>query len=188
MADNSTTPPIIALDTNALVQSIPTWGRFRPIIEGFDAGRFLLVISNEILLEYEEILKVIGGPMAWSAFESLLIARAAFVRRVDPTYSWESIMHDPDDDKFVDAAVAGDADWIVTEDSHYNVLFQETRQPLPCLPRPICPGIARMSGRNRIVFPSTTEARRSRVQAGGRLRMVRIGLPFVACHGPSSPR
>jgi predicted nucleic acid-binding protein len=71
-------------------------------------------VSNEILLEYEEILRAIGGPTAWSAFESLLIARAAFVTRVDPTYSWKAIVHDPDDDKFVDAAVAGEADWIVT--------------------------------------------------------------------------
>jgi predicted nucleic acid-binding protein len=110
-----------------LSKSIPTRGRFRPIIEGLDAGRFLLVVSNEILLAYEEILEAIGGPMAWSAFESLLIDRAAFVRRVDATYSWKAIVHDTDDDKFVDAAVAGDADWIVTEDSHYNVLFQDAR-------------------------------------------------------------
>jgi predicted nucleic acid-binding protein len=36
-------------------------------------------------------------------------------------------VHDPDDDKFVDAAVAGEADWIVTEDSHCNVLFEDAR-------------------------------------------------------------
>jgi predicted nucleic acid-binding protein len=99
MADNPAAQPIIALDTNALVQSIPTRGRFRPIIEGFDAGRFWLVVSNEILLEYEEVLKAIGGPTAWSAFEALLIARAAFVRRVDPTFQWNAIMHDHDDEQ-----------------------------------------------------------------------------------------
>jgi predicted nucleic acid-binding protein len=137
MADNPAAQPIIALDTNALVQSIPTRGRFRPIIEGFDAGRFLLVVSHEILLEYEEILKAIGGPTAWPAFESLLIARAAFVRRVDPTYFWKAIVHDPDDDKFVDAAVAGEADWIVTEDSHYNVLFEDARLTV----RPLHPSL-----------------------------------------------
>ncbi len=137
MADNPAARPIIALDTNALVQSIPTRGRFRPIIEGFDVGRLLLVVSDEILLEYEEILKAIGGPTAWSSFESLLIARAAFVRRVDPTYFWKAIMHDPDDDKFVDAAVAGEADRIVTEDSHYNVLFEDTRLTV----RPLHPSL-----------------------------------------------
>lgn len=137
MADNPAAPPIITLDTNALVQSIPTRGRFRPIIEGFDAGRFLLVVSHEILLEYEEILKAIGGPTAWSAFESLLIARASLVRRVDPTYFWKAIVQDPDDDKFVDAAVAGEADWIVTEDSHYNVLFEDARLTV----RPLHPSL-----------------------------------------------
>ena len=137
MGDNPAARPIIALDTNALVQSIPTRGRFRPIIEGFDAGRLLLVVSNEILLEYEEILKAIGGPTAWSAFESLLLARAAFVRRIDPTYFWKAIVNDPDDDKFVDAAVAGEADWIVTEDSHYNVLFEDTRLTV----RPLHPSL-----------------------------------------------
>jgi uncharacterized protein len=137
MADNPAARPIIALDTNTLVQSIPTRGHFRPIIEGFDTGRLLLVVSNEILLEYEEILKAIGSLTAWSAFESLLIARAAFVRRVDPTYFWRAILPDPDDNKFVDAAVAGEADWIVTEDSYYNVLFDDTRLTV----RPLHPSL-----------------------------------------------
>jgi predicted nucleic acid-binding protein len=126
MADDPPARPIITLDTNALIQSIPTRGRFRPIIEAFDVGRFLLVVSTEILLEYEEILKAIGGPTTWSAFVALLKARADFVRRVDPTYFWNAIVHDPDDNKFVDAAVAGDADWIVTEDAHYNMLFENS--------------------------------------------------------------
>lgn len=137
MADDSTAAarPIVVLDTNVLVQSIPRRGRFRPVIEGFDAGRFVLVVSAEILLEYEEVLGLIGGPTAWSSFGDLLTARAAFVRRVDPTYFWRAIVHDPDDDKFVDAAVAGGADWVVTEDSHYDVLHRDGRLTV----RPIGP-------------------------------------------------
>jgi hypothetical protein len=54
MADNPAALPIITLDTNALVQSIPTRGRFRPIIEGFDAGRLLLVVSHEVLVLFED--------------------------------------------------------------------------------------------------------------------------------------
>ena len=135
MADDATERPSVVLDTNTLVQAIPSRGRFRPILEGFDAGRFLMVVSHEILLEYEEILRAIGGPSAWTAFESLLESRDEHVRRVEPTYFWQAIVHDPDDNKFVDAAVAGEAEWIVTEDGHYSVLEVDSRLTV----RPILP-------------------------------------------------
>jgi len=110
MTDNPPDRPIIALDTTTLVQSIPSRGRFRPIIEAFDAGRLLLVVSTEILFEYREILEKKGGPTAWSSFEAFLVARGDFVKQVAPTYFWRAIRHDPDDNKFVDAAVAGEAE------------------------------------------------------------------------------
>lgn len=40
----------------------------------------------------------------------------------DPTYKWKLIESDPDDDKFVDCAVAANADFIVTNDKHFKVL------------------------------------------------------------------
>ena len=64
----------------------------------------------------------------------LLDAHAEDVRYVDPSYHWGVIQADQDDNKFVDAAVAGDAAWIVTDDSQYNRLHAETRlnvRPLP---------------------------------------------------------
>lgn len=104
MADDATARPVIVLDTNALVQSIPSRGRFRPILEGFDAGRFLMVVSHEILLEYEEILRAIGGPSAWPAFEIAAGVSRGARSSGQPTYFWRAIVHDPDDNKFVDAA------------------------------------------------------------------------------------
>lgn len=124
MADEQPGLPVVAIDTNTLVQSIPRRGPFRPIIDAFDDGRFILVVSNEILLEYEEILKAKGGPAAWPVFLELLKLRETNVRHANPSYFWRAITHDPDDDKFVDAAVAMDADWIVTQDRHYNILFE----------------------------------------------------------------
>jgi predicted nucleic acid-binding protein len=41
---------------------------------------------------------------------------------VTPYYHFSLIVADPDDDKFIDCAVAGNAKYIVTEDSHYDVL------------------------------------------------------------------
>lgn len=43
--------------------------------------------------------------------------------RVEIFYKWPLITNDPDDDKFVECAFAANADYIVTEDRHYNVLI-----------------------------------------------------------------
>ncbi len=42
--------------------------------------------------------------------------------KISPTYRFLLIKADPDDDKFVDCAVTGNADFIVTHDGHFNVL------------------------------------------------------------------
>ena len=37
-------------------------------------------------------------------------------------FEWDIIEKDPDDNKFFDCAVAANADYIVSEDKHFNVL------------------------------------------------------------------
>ena len=44
------------------------------------------------------------------------------VTLVTPFYRWLLIPDDPDDNKFVDGAVAANADYIVTNDKHFRVL------------------------------------------------------------------
>jgi len=113
--------------TNVLLQSIPTRGKFRPILQAFDQGRFLLVVLNEILLEYEEILMDRGGPQAWPLFRAFFEAHSDQVLLAEPSYRWHAVKRDPDDNKFVDAAVAKNAEWIVTEDSDFDDLLADER-------------------------------------------------------------
>ncbi len=42
--------------------------------------------------------------------------------QISPTFRFLLIKDDPDDDKFVDCAVAGNADFIVSHDKHFNIL------------------------------------------------------------------
>ena len=37
-------------------------------------------------------------------------------------FTWQIIYADPDDDKFIDCAFACNADYLVTNDKHFNVL------------------------------------------------------------------
>jgi predicted nucleic acid-binding protein len=41
---------------------------------------------------------------------------------VTPFYKWDLMVADPDDNKFVDCALNAGADYIVTNDRHFNVL------------------------------------------------------------------
>ena len=44
------------------------------------------------------------------------------VRRVEPAFRFHLITADPDDDKFADCAIAAEADFIITEDHHFEVM------------------------------------------------------------------
>ena len=50
------------------------------------------------------------------------IVNSPFVELITPYYHFQLIEADPDDNKFVDCAIAAGARYIVTNDRHYNVL------------------------------------------------------------------
>lgn len=50
------------------------------------------------------------------------IAKASNTILVSRWFTWNLIRLDPDDNKFVDTYIASGADYIVTEDSHFNIL------------------------------------------------------------------
>jgi predicted nucleic acid-binding protein len=56
------------------------------------------------------------------------ISHASNTILVSKWYTWNLIKADPDDNKFSDAAIASGADYIVTEDAHFDVL---KRLPFP---------------------------------------------------------
>lgn len=111
----------IVLDTNRLLQVLPTRSPYHKIWTGILAGRICLCVNTEILNEYEEILsQKTTKDIAHNVVEA--------VARLHTTIFQESYFHfgliktDVDDNKFVDCAVAADAEYIVTNDSHFNIL------------------------------------------------------------------
>lgn len=91
-------------------------------------GKYLLCVSDEILDEYQEIL---GQKLSPVVAENvvLLMLNKSNVQLIDPHFRLGLITADPDDNKFVDCAFAAGADYLVSEDSHFNVL-RETPFPL----------------------------------------------------------
>lgn len=44
------------------------------------------------------------------------------IQKVIPYFHWQFIVQYPDDDKFVDAAISANVDYLVTNDRHFNIL------------------------------------------------------------------
>lgn len=83
-------------------------------------GAFEICYSNAVLLEYEEILTLKYGNFVAENFLKAL-QELPNAKEVNIWYHW-NIISDPDDNKFIDVAVAGGVQYIVTEDRDFKIL------------------------------------------------------------------
>lgn len=111
----------LVLDTNCLIQSIPKRSRYHDVWVSFENGSNNLCVSTEILEEYVEILQRLIGDMAADAIIKSIV-NSPFVELISPYYHFNLISTDPDDNKFVDCAIAANARYVVTNDHHYDIL------------------------------------------------------------------
>jgi putative PIN family toxin of toxin-antitoxin system len=113
----------IVLDTNALLICYSKRSAFHAAWQAFLDKRYILCVSNEILTEYEEVLtrKV---SLAFADMMIRVLLDSSNVILVNPTYRFNLITIDPDDNKFVDCAIVSNAAYIVSQDAHFNILKQ----------------------------------------------------------------
>lgn len=112
---------IIILDTNVLLVSVGKASRFRPIWDAFVMGKFQLGLTQEILNEYEEVFQELSAPGTFGMVANIFTESPDIVFK-HIYYRWNIITADPDDNKFFDAAVACNADYLVTNDNHFNIV------------------------------------------------------------------
>ncbi len=111
----------LVLDTNSLIQCISRRSKYHELWLSLLDGRNQLCVTTDILQEYAEILeRKTNATFAELALD--VITNNPYTHFITPYFHFNLIAADPDDDKFVDCAVAGNAKFIVTEDSHYDVL------------------------------------------------------------------
>ena len=111
----------VVLDTNVLVVSLPSHLKYHWVFERLLGHEYDLFVSNEILTEYHEQVVIRYG-LNYSDSQLDFLLLLPNVHFVTPYYRWQLIERDPDDDKFVDCAVAANVDFIVTNDKHFEVL------------------------------------------------------------------
>lgn len=111
----------VVFDTNCLLASAtrnsPYYWAYKAVLD----GRLTLCVTTEILEEYEEILSGYYSPL-FAERVLFTIENLENKELITVYYKWELITKDRDDNKFVDCAIASNADYIVTHDRHFNVL------------------------------------------------------------------
>ena len=111
----------IVLDTNCLLQSLPSKSPYHKVWSEILEGRICLCVNTDILNEYEEILaEKTTADIAHNVVEA--IANLPTTIFQDTYVHFELITTDPDDNKFVDCSIASNAEYIVTNDKHFQSL------------------------------------------------------------------
>lgn len=109
----------IVVDTNCLRASVPPFSKYYQLYREFAAEKFHWYVSNEILLEYEEILtKTYSAQTAQRVLYHLSVAPNTV--HAEAAFKWNLVV-DADDNKFSDLAISCNCDYLVTNDKGFNV-------------------------------------------------------------------
>lgn len=112
----------IVLDSNVILQVAFTQKPLKLVWDKLLDGSYTLCVTEDILYEYQE--KVIdcfhNEQLANMLINTLL--NCPYVKRIEAFFRYNLIQADPDDNKFVDCALACNAKYIVTEDAHFDAL------------------------------------------------------------------
>ena len=108
----------VVLDTNVFISGVFFSGPPYQILEAWRDGKIQLVLSESILEEYLRVAEVLSkrfpqiqlGPVL-----DLLMVEAEFTSAFELP---KPVCEDPDDDKFIECAIAGKAEAIISGDKH----------------------------------------------------------------------
>ena len=114
--------PVIVLDTNIIVRATARIASpSNQIVDACLRGQFRLLLSRPVLVEYRNVLsyeeviamnpEIAGKPL--KLLLERLRARSEYFRTVAPKFEFD---RDPDDEKFIELAIVGNASHIITND------------------------------------------------------------------------
>ena len=112
----------VVIDTNIFVSSF-FGGNPRKIIDLWKRGEITLCLSKDILDEYVEVLQRIGLQDGGELEELFsLFAKGFNILFITKTPKIKAVKDDPEDDKFIECAVALKAEVILTGDRAIEVI------------------------------------------------------------------
>ena len=105
-------------DTNVLVSAALSRGKLYTVLEFAERSDIDSVVSPDIVDELEDILSRERLPFESEQIDEVVGKILSMSELVTPEMDIDALEDDPDDDKILECAVAGNADYIVSGDSH----------------------------------------------------------------------
>lgn len=123
----------IVIDTNCFLVIVPKRSPFRWIYDKILEGKIEVVVTTEILAEYAEQLEAFYSHEYADLILKVLVNLPNVIKVNPISFNWLLIYKDPDDNKFIDAYVASNADYILTNDKHFKTLQRVEFPTVSCV-------------------------------------------------------
>ncbi len=108
----------VVVDTNVLASGIFWKGTPNQVMKCWSSDHaFDLVISHDILCEYRDVLERMSKKVKFIHVDKVIEMITIYGKLVNPNSLDSSACRDPDDVKFIEAALAGEANYIVSGDN-----------------------------------------------------------------------
>ena len=112
----------VVIDTNVLVSALSRKSQYHWLVQQLLDEKINVHVTDEILLEQEEVL---NQKYSYSVANNFVTA----LKELPNLYFTQVYFHwrllkDEDDNKFVDCAIAANADYFITHDKDFNILKQ----------------------------------------------------------------
>jgi putative PIN family toxin of toxin-antitoxin system len=108
----------IVLDTNVFISGVFFIGPPYEILKAWRDGRTQILISEEIFEEYRRVGELLSKQFPGIEFSPILQLLAIHAEFVRPEKLTAQVCEDPDDDKFLECAISGNCNLIVSGDNH----------------------------------------------------------------------
>ena len=119
----------VVLDTNIVISSV-LGGALVLVLEKWGEKKFIVMVTTDVVSEYFEVLNRPKFNLKQETIDKITRYIYQFSEFVVPEEQIRFIEDDPKDDKFLEAAIAGNVDFIVSGDNHLLALKEFRSIPI----------------------------------------------------------
>ena len=108
----------VVADTNVLISGLFWDGNEADILKLFKIGELTNLISPSLIMELDNVLSRRKFGLENREVDSLLAEILTISTIVDPSLRIQAVVSDPDDNRVLECALAGNAEFIISGDRH----------------------------------------------------------------------